>query len=810
MFRNNLKIAWRNLLKNKAYSLLNIFGLSIGLSCFILISLYVADELSYDRFHRKADRIYRLNSDIKFGDSESHSPFTPDVMGPLLQKDYAEVEEFVRLYTNNGAQHLKKGDSFIAEDRVVHTDSSFFRVFSYNALAGDLQSALSTPASVVLTASAAQKYFGTTAVVGKSLENVRGQVYNITAVIEDMPVNSHIQFDFMFSMDGFPYEWESYLSHNFHTYLLLKEGVSAQDFAPKLDMYLDTYIFPRIKQFLNVKSVEELDASGNSLLYSLTPVKDIHLYSKRTSELSPSGTIQYVYIFSAVAFFILLIACVNFMNLATARSAGRAKEVGVRKVLGSQRRQLILQFLTEACMMSLFAMALALGTVAVSLSYFNELAAKSLSLALLAEPLWVFFLLLLPLVVGVMAGAYPAFFLSAFRPIQVLKGHLTLGLKGGELRNVLVVFQFAISILLINGTIVVYQQLGYIQNKHLGFSKEQVLVVENLWSVEKNTALTFKNEVLQLAGVQSGTLTGFLPVNTNYRSDESFSKSASMNAESGFNMQRWKIDYDYLSTLGMELVMGRNFSPEFGGDSSAVIINEAAARILGYENPLGQKIYSIDDYETGEVVALEIVGVVKDFHYESIHQQVGPLCMLLRNHSSMASFKVAATEIPALLKSVEQKWTAIAPQLPFSYRFLDDDFEQMYRAEQRIGKITLIFTLLAIGVACLGLFGLSTYIAERRAKEIGIRKVLGASVKGLVQLLSKDFLKLVVVAFLIASPLAWYLLQQWLQNFAYRVPLSWWMFVTAGFLALFIALATVSVQAIKAASANPVKNLRTE
>ena len=376
MLLHYLKIAWRNLLKNRVYSLLNILGLMVGLACFILISLYVVDELSYDRFHEKAHRIYRINSDIKFGDVQMHMPFTPDVMGPLLEKDFPEVEAFVRLYTSNGAQHLKKGESFISESRVVHADSSFFRVFSYQAVAGDLNSALSTPGSVVLTASMAKKYFGTTDVLGKPLENIRGQVYNIRAVIEDMPANSHFQFNFVFSMDGFPYEWDSPLSHNFHTYLLLNEGISAADFQPRLNQYIKKHVMPRIQQFLNVSSEEELEASGNKLAYSLIPITDIHLYSDRTHELSPSGNIQYVYIFTAVALFILLIACINFMNLATARAASRSKEVGVRKVLGSQRGQLILQFLTEASLVTLLALLLSLGVVALVLPYFNELAAK--------------------------------------------------------------------------------------------------------------------------------------------------------------------------------------------------------------------------------------------------------------------------------------------------------------------------------------------------------------------------------------------------------------------------------------------------
>jgi putative ABC transport system permease protein len=808
MFLNYLKIAWRSLLKNKLYSLLNIMGLAIGLSCFLLIVLYVADELAYDRFHEKADRIYRINSDLKFGDTFSLLPFTSDMMGPTLKQEYPQVEEQVRIYTSSGSKMLKKGAEFITESDVAHADSTIFRVFTLPLLAGDPHAALAQPNSVVISESAALKYFGTAQALGQVLETITGDFYEVRGVMEDMPENGHFKFDFIFSMSNAGYEWGSFLSHNFHTYLLLQEGVTAADFRPGLLHYITNYVLPQAKQLMGINSIEEFEAAGNKLGYWLTPITDIHLYSDREMEIRPGGSIQYVYIFSAVALFILLIACVNFMNLSTASSAGRAREVGIRKVLGSERRQLMIQFLTEASLMALLAMGVALLFVLMALPLFNELAAKALSLQRLLQPDGLLLLLALPLLVGLLAGAYPAFFLSAFKPIHVLKGKLNLGASGGSFRSVLVVFQFTISIILIIGTLVVYRQLAYIQNKQLGFNKDQVLIVNDVHAL-KSGALTFKNEVVQLPGVQSGTLSGFLPVASN-RSDQTYSKVAAMSSESGFGMQTWWVDPDYIPTLGMELLAGRNFSPERGGDSTALIINESTARLLGYDDPVGKTIWGVEDVHTGRMQAFDIIGVVKNFHYETLRQNIGPLTMRLGKSTSKASFKVKADQLPLVIAGIDQKWKSMAPGIPLDYRFLDDAFDAMYRTEQRLGRIALVFSLLAIAVACLGLFGLSTFIAQKRAKEIGIRKVLGASVGGLVQLLSLDFIKLVAIAFLIASPLAWWAMHSWLQDFAYRIDISWWIFIGAGLVALLIALATVSVQALKAAMANPVNNLRTE
>lgn len=810
MIKNYLKVAVRNLWKNKTFSLINIIGLATGLCCFLLISIYVLDELNYDRYNKNVDRIFRISSYVKFGGDEQRISQTSDMMGAALKKDYPEVEEYTRVFNNDGSKLIKKGNEFITEANVAHVDSTFFNVFTLPAIAGDAKTALYEPNTVVITESTARKYFETTDAVGKTIEtNDKGvTIYKVTAVIKDIPKNSHFHFDFLFSMKNVDYKWGQFTSHNFHTYLLLKPGTDYKNFEKKFDQYTDKYVLPEAKQFMQISSMDEFKKAGNLLEYSLMPLTKLHLYSDFAYEFSPSGNIRYVYIFSAVALLILLIACINFTNLTTARSANRAKEVGIRKVLGTERQNLISQFLTESTLMALMSLAISVVLAYIFLPLFNEIAAKSMHIGVLFSPMILPVLIVLPFIVGLVAGSYPAFYLSAFKPIQVLKGKLQQGSKHGGLRSVLVVFQFATSIFLIIGTITIFRQLNFIQSKNLGFNKEQVLVIDDTYVLKKNCE-NFKNEVLQLPGVISGTMSGFLPVTQSSRNDNTYSKEAVMDSKNALSMQTWSIDYDYLKTMGIELKKGRNFSKDFGTDSTGVIINESVEKLLGYNDPVGKNIYSIDD-GSGKSAIYTIVGVVKNFNFESLHETVGPLMFMLRRSTGLISFKIKPDHVASLIKSVEAKWKTFAPDIPFSYRFMDDSFARMYTAEQRIGKIALIFSVLAILIACLGLFGLATFIAEQRTKEIGIRKVLGASINGVVKLLSRDFLKLVLIAFVLAAPLAWWIMNSWLQDFAYRITLSWWIFLLAMATALFIALATVSYQAIKAAIANPVKNLRTE
>ena len=809
MFKNYFKVALRNLWKNKTYSFINILGLAIGLCCFLLIAMYVFDELTYDRYNKNADRIYRISSDIKFGGGNLHIVQTSDMMGQVLKKDYPEVEEYTRIYSNTGSKLIKKGNEYIKEFNVPHVDSTFFTVFTLPAIEGDTKTALDEPNTVVLTESTAQKYFGTTHIIGKTIEtNDKGStLYKVTAVVKDVPKNSHFNFDFFFSMKNVEYQWGTFTSHNFHTYLLLKPGADYKALENKFGQFIEKYVVPEAKQYMQINSIEDFKKAGNSIEYSLMPLTKLHLYSDRSYELGTPGNIQYVYIFSAVALFILLIACINFMNLTTARSANRAKEVGIRKVLGTERKKLMTQFLTESSLMAWLSLILGVIAAYFVLPLFNTVANKSMSLDVLFSPLVLPILIALPFIVGLLAGSYPAFYLSSFRPIEVLKGKLKSGSKHGGLRSLLVVFQFTTSIILIIGTIVIYKQLHYIQTKNLGFNKEQVLVVNDAYALKKNIE-PFKNEILQMPGVVNGTLSSFLPVSNSSRNDNSYSKEAVMDSKNGINMQTWTIDDSYLNTMGMTLSKGRNFSKEFGTDSMATIINETTEKFLGYADPIGKKLYTFSN--PTQPVAYTIIGVVKNFNYESLRQTVGPLTFLYGKSTGFASFKVRSENIPSLIKSIEVKWKSMAPGIPFSYRFMDESFSRMYLSEQRVGKIAMIFSILAILIACLGLFGLATFIAEQRTKEIGIRKVLGASVNGIVQLLSKDFVRLVLIAFVIAAPFAWWAMNKWLQDFAYRVDVSWWIFLLSAGIALFIALATVSFQAIKAALTNPVKNLRTE
>ncbi|MEP7252380.1 MAG: ABC transporter permease [Ginsengibacter sp.] len=810
MLKNYFKVAWRNLLKNKIFSLINLTGLAIGLSCFLLIALYVMDELSYDRFYPNAENIYRLNSDLLFGGAELHITETSDMIGQTLKKDYPEVLEYTRIYNNTGSKLIRKGNTYIEERNVANADSTFFTVFQLPVVEGDAKTALNEPNTVVISESVAKKYFETTHAVGKTIEtnDEKHTTYKVTAVIKDIPHNSHLNFDFLFSMKNVDYPFGQHLSFNFHTYLLMRPGTTAKNFGPKLNQYIAKYVLPQAREFMNISSMEDFKKAGNKLEFSMIPLTKIHLYSDFNFEITPPGNIQYVYIFSAVALFILLIACINFMNLTTAKSTNRAREVGIRKVLGTQRKSLIAQFLFESVLLVACSLLLALVAVYLVLPVFNNIADKSLALKNLFSPLFILALLALPLVVGLIAGSYPAFYLSGFRPIEVLKGKLTAGKSKAGLRSFLVVFQFAISILLIIGTIVIYKQLNYIQTRNLGFNKDQVLIIDNAYELKKS-ADAFKNNMLQQPGVTSATLSGYLPVSNSSRSDQTFSKEAVMDAKNGLDMQTWSIDYDYFKTLGMRIVAGRNFSREFGTDSNAVIINETAAKNLGYSEPIGKKIYSIGG-AFGPAVTYTIIGVVKNFNFESLRKNIGSVSFFLHASTGLASFKVNAANLSGILKAAETNWKQMAPGMPFSYRFLDDSFTDMYRVETRVGQIALIFSVLAIFIACLGLFGLATFIAEQRTKEIGIRKVLGASTQGIVRMLSKDFVKLVAISFIISAPLAWLLMHKWLQDFAYRVDLSWWIFFLALAISLFIAIATISVQAIRAAIANPAKSLRTE
>ncbi|MDB4920385.1 ABC transporter permease [Mucilaginibacter sp.] len=807
MFTNYFKIAFRNLWRNKGFSAINIFGLAIGLAVCLLITLFVVDELSYDRYNLNADRIYRANSDFKVNGGDFKDRETPAPMASVLMKEYPQIEQATRL-RNNGKTLVKKGNETLTEDGSIYADVNLFKVFTLPIIAGDSKTALAQPHSLVISEYIARKYFNTIDVIGKTLHLDNTDDYKITAVIKNTPHQAHLHFNLIKAMSGWPSsnstEW---LNVNYITYILVRKGITQQDLDGYLRQMTKKHAGPELVNAIH-SSIADLEGKGDHFRFVTIPLTKIHLYSTLAQEQEPSGNVQYVYMFIIIAVFILLIACVNFMNLSTARSAGRAREVGVRKVLGSSRGTLICQFLIESTLTSFIALSIALFIAALLLPYFNQLSGKQITLDLLGTVWLVPCLLAITVFIGLMAGLYPAFFMSAFQPVEVLKGRLASGFKGSWLRNSLVVFQFATVIMLIVGTLVIYNQLSYIRNKKLGYNREQVLVLHNTASLYLR-AKSFKQDVLKLAGVQSGTISSFLPtgINTN---TEGYSKDATNSPGQFTAINTWYIDEDYIPVLGMKMLKGRNFSKGTLTDSTAVIVNETAANLLGFRDPLNKKIFrGIADNH----LMLNVIGVVKDFNAGSLRSKIEPLIMRLGDDRGSMEFRVSTKNLPALISQIETLYHSADANMagqPFSYSFMDDDFNHIYQDEQNTGKIFMSFAFFAILIACLGLFGLVTYAAEQRTKEIGVRKVLGASVTSIVSMLSVDFLKLVVIAAVIAFPIAWYAMNSWLQGFAFRAPINLWVFVVAGLLAAVITLVTVSFRAIKAALMNPVTSLKAE
>ncbi|MEP7267823.1 MAG: ABC transporter permease, partial [Saprospiraceae bacterium] len=706
MIKNYSVFAWRALLKNKLYSLLNIAGLAIGIASFILISQYVLDEIGFDKWIPDAENIYRVDGDIKLGGDEMNLAVSCDPMGATLKKDYPQVDQFVRLYNSNGSKLIRKGPEFINETAVMHADSTLLDIFPFQILAGDKLHPLDGKDKVIMSEKAAQKYFGSIPyenIIGKTIETDDDpKFYTVTAIMKNMPANTHFYADLFFSMANVNYDWGNFLSNNFVTFIKLQKGTDPHVFNKNFKTVIDKYLLPQAQVVVQIKSMEEFEQSGNKINYFLTPLTSIHLHSNRTAELGANGNIQYIYIFSIVAFFILLIACINFMNLATARSASRAKEVGVRKVLGIDKFNLILQFLSESVLMAFLSTILGIAMAAGLLHYFNDLAAKEYQIIDLFSKGWILAFILLPILVGILSGLYPAFYLSSFRPIAVLKGKVQSSWNKDRFRSSLVVFQFITSILLIIGSIVVFKQLNFIQNTNVGFQKDQVLILDGTSALKSNRE-AFKNEISSLTGVSGSTYTGYIPVNNSARNDNTFFKNAVLDINESLNMQVWKIDENYIPTLGMEMVKGRNFEKEMKTDSLGLILNEAAVKLLGFDdNPLEHKLYGGTDIDKGKVEIYNIIGVVKDFNYSSLRKKVGPLCFSFGNSRWSMGFKVKAVNTKNLIGQIETKWKLLANGAPFSYRFLDDAFDEMYRSERRIGKIALAFSILAILIACLG------------------------------------------------------------------------------------------------------------
>jgi putative ABC transport system permease protein len=807
MFRNYIKTAFRSLKKNKGFTAINVLGLALGLAVCLLIVFYVIDELSYDRYNVKADRIYRVNNDIKFGGTESSYAVSPAPMAAAMESEFPEVEHAVRL-RQNGSFRVKKGDQNIQEHNVIYADPAIFSVFTFPLVDGDPVNVLKEPHAIVISESTANKYFGSTNVVGKAMVMDDTVNYKITGVMKDLPKQSHIKADFFISMITLAESKEpSWLNNNFQTYVLLKPGADIKTLNSKFPQLVKEHMDPQLQAVVHM-SYDDFAKTGNYFHMSTIALKDIHLLSNRQAELGQNGNIQFIYIFSAIALFILLIACVNFMNLSTARSANRAREVGVRKVLGSARKHLIAQFLAESIIVTMVATALALIIAFALLPVFNQMSGKELSFTVHSLTWLIPTIFIIIVVIGCLAGSYPAFFLSGFQPIEVLKGKLAAGFKGGALRSFLVVFQFSISIFLIIGTLVIYNQLKFIQNKDLGYSRSHVLVVKNLYALGKQ-AKTFKDEIKRLPGVANATMTGYTPT-MDYRNSNSIFQTPTLDTKNALNTQMWYVDEDYINTLGIKMVAGRSFSKQMLTDSSAIILNETAAKRLGYKDVLNKSLYIPQDQQAKIIKQYHVVGVMKDFNFNSLRENVSQLTLVLGEERGALNIRVKTSNMPAFISQIEDKWKEMSPNQQFDYSFMDQDFDATYRTEQRMGKIFVSFTSLAIIIACLGLFGLAAYAAEQRNKEIGIRKVLGAGVSSIVAMLSIDFIKLVIISIAIAAPLAWFIMQKWLQGFAYRQNIQWWIVALAGIGAIVIAFVTISFQSIKAALINPVKSLKSE
>lgn len=793
MLKNYIRTAFRNLWRHRGFSLLNIIGLTIGMVAFFLIFLYVSFELSYDSMYSKADRIYRVVADIKTPTETIHtsSPAWPVPMH--MKTEFQEVEAAVRVNTHDNWL-VTRGDQHFEEKNVTDADSTFFTLFDFKLLKGNPRTALTAPGSVVLTESTAKKYFGDADPMGQSLTLGRERMPGtVTGVMKDIPDNTMLKADMIISLStvteqrrDLDNEWGNYGPNG---YVLLRPGVNPAALQAKLPAFLVKMDGTEMQQDKMVPTL------------FLEPLRDVYLRSTRDS--SKTGNITNVYIFSIVGIFILLIAAINFVNLTTARSTERAREVGIRKVVGAGKGQLARQFIGESVILCLIAWLLAVGITALLLAPFNNLAGKVISEGIFSQPGYLLILLGVAVFIGIAAGIYPALVLSSFRPVSVLKGRFASGGKGSFLRKALVVVQFTIATGLIIGTLVVYNQLTYMRSQDLGFDKDQKLVMDTQGDSAK---LVLKEEVSRLPGVLSTAMAGSVPGGGN---PGAYSQIENAKGDMQIaNLDLYFVDFDYIPQLKIKMAAGRPFSRQFMTDTTqAMILNEAAVKLFGYRSPreaIGRKFSQWG--RTGT-----IIGVVRDFHFRSLQEVIKPLSIRIEPRGcDLLSVSIDARHIPATIAAIEGKWKELIPDKPFSYFFLDEFFDKQYRAEDRFGKLFLYFAFLAIFISCLGLMGLASYSTVQRTKEIGIRKVIGASVSQIVFLLSRDFLQLVLLAFVVASPLAWLFLHGWLGGFAYRIDIYWWIFAAAGLLALLIAVLTVSFQAVKAALVNPVKSLRTE
>jgi len=800
MFRNYLKIAFRNVKRHKGYAFINIAGLAIGMACCILIISFIATELSYDRFHKNSDRIYRLCLDANLGGNQIRMPINTAPSGPALIQDYPEVLDAVRLRPLQNVS-IKNKDIEFFEENALYADNSIFNVFTFPMIKGNPQSALKTAYSMVMTEDTAKRYFGDENPIGKILKVDNQFDYSVTGIVENVPKNSHFTFDILCSFESLYVRnreaMEEWMNFNLYTYILLQENPDPKVLENKFPALIDKHMGAVLK------------AVGGEINFFLQPLTKIHLHSHMENEIGANSDIAYIYIFAAIALFILFIACINFMNLATARSALRAREIGIRKVIGAERKELIRQFLGESLIYSLFSLLVAVLLAHLVLPVFRSLSGRDFTIDYFGMPWLIPGLIGMILFVGFVAGSYPALFLSSFQPVKVLKGNLKAGAANSRFRSILVVGQFVISIGLIISTGIILNQLRYMKNKNMGFEKQNLIVVRTSAGPARESIDSIKQEFKNIPGVLNAGLTSQVPgreANVSPFVPEGFSTNESQ------LMKNIDIDQDFIPTMGIEVTAGRNFSSEFGTDSSsAIIINETAARKFGWTDPIGKKIEHFSGEEIEDRTAKTVVGIIKDIHMSSLHSLIMPL--YINNESDdldNIAIRINPNNVGGTIDKLRAKWKELYPNQSFDYYFLDDSLATLYESEGRLSQIFSSFTLFAIFIACLGLFGMASFTAEQRTKEIGIRKVLGASVSGVVVLLAKDFLKLVLLANIISWPIAYFAMKKWTQGFAYQAETGVWMFVITGVLAVVIALLTVSFQSIRAALSHPINAIKYE
>ncbi|PWK77367.1 putative ABC transport system permease protein [Mucilaginibacter oryzae] len=806
MLKNYLKTAWRNLKRNKIFSFINVFGLSVGLACCMLICAYVYSELNYDQYPAQAKQMYRVGLRTIENNGVSEYPMVDIAVAQGIKNMFPEVTETTRL-SGRGPVFVKYNDRQFKEEHVQLVDPNFLQLFSIPLIDGDNKSCLTDPSGMVITKAMSVKYFGNQQALGKTLA-IDGKPYKVTGVIDKVPDDSHFHGDAFLSLTPFTENAKQTWSNiGFFTYIVLDKNADAKKLEAAFPEMVRKFVVPEIAHDMGT-SVAQAGKAVNTFLFYLQPLSEIHLHSATKYELEANGDIHYVYIFAALAAFILVLAGINFTNLSTASSAKRSKEVGIRKVLGSEKSGLVSQFLTESVMLTVFALLLALGLVYLLLPMFNNLAGKHIEPAFFLSPKAIAIELFTAFVVGILAGIYPAFFLSSFQIISVLKGNSSTKAEGkGALRSGLIIFQFAVSTALIISTFVVYQQLHFMQNKKLGYDKEQVLVINDTYTLGHNVD-AFKNQLLRNPQITSATISSAVPGKSGGMDGTQITAKEfdDKGGHADIHTNIYHVDESYVPTLGLQVIKGRNFYPSFPGDSMSVLVNEALVKGLGWGNadPVGKTIVRSARSQ------YKVVGVIKDFHYASAKQKIAPLMLLAGHNTGSVILKVKTGDIKSLITNIKSEWDSMRPEAPFSYSFLDEQYASLYASEQQTGKIFTVFSCVALIIASLGLFGLAAFMIRLRVKEIGIRKVLGASTGSITVMLSKEFLKLIVIASVIAFPVTWFAMNKWLQDFAYRISIQWWVFLLAGAIALLVAALTISFQSVKAALANPVKSLRSE